>query len=96
MELTEAMRAQARKNHTLLLQCIAEVSQKRVADLIGVSEATMSGIKNEQLERIAALVVACGLRLAPITERSYDDDYIRSVHTLAKRALELDPIVRRD
>ena len=83
MSVEDAIRGAARRNHSLLLRCIAEVSQKRVAALIGVSETTMSDMKNDQLERIAALIAACGLKLTPVTHQTYDESYIGALKTLA-------------
>lgn len=93
--VSDSIRAKARKNHALLLRCMAEVSQKRVATLIGVSETTMSNIKNDDLERFAALVAACGLKLAPVTDQTYDEAFISALKTLAAIGLGRGD-VRRD
>lgn len=81
--ISDSIRDRARRNHTVLIRCLAEVSQSRVAELIGVSQTTMSGIKADQLERFAALIAACGLKLAPVTDQTFDETYISALKTLA-------------
>lgn len=73
----------AHKNHTMLLRRLARVSQKRAADLIGVSETTMNSIKDGQLERFAALTAALGMKLVPVTDQTFDESFITALKTLA-------------
>ena len=81
--MDDVMRALTRRNNSILLRCFAEVSQKVVADRIGVSEATISSIKSDQLERFAAIVAACGLKLVPITAQTYDESFVEALKTIA-------------
>ena len=83
MSIDDSLRGAARRNHSLLLRGLAEVSQKRMADLIGVSETTMSAMKSDQLERLSVLIAACGLKLSPITHQTFDESYISALKTLA-------------
>ena len=92
MSIEDSIRASARRNHSLLLRGIADVSQKRIAALIGVSETTMSDMKNDQLERVAALIAACGLKLSPVTHQTYDESYIGALKTLASVGLGRAPV----
>jgi predicted XRE-type DNA-binding protein len=85
--VSELIRNRAQRNHTLLLQGMAAVSQKRVAELIGVSTTTMSDMKAEHLERFSALVAACGLKFAKVTDVTYDESYVSALKTLASVAL---------
>jgi hypothetical protein len=87
IRVSDVIRVIAQRNHSALLSGMAEVSQKRVADLIGVSEPTLSTMKSEQLERFAALAAACGLKLVPITEHTFDEDHIRALETLVAISL---------
>lgn len=93
-DISETIRGRTRSNHTMLLKCMSEVSQKRIAALIGVSETTMSDMKSDHLERFAALVAACGLKLAPTSDQTYDESYISALKTLAAVGLGREP--RRD
>ena len=53
----------------------------------------MSGMKDDdKLDRLGALIAACGLKLAPASEQTFDAPYIDALRTLAKRGLELAPI----
>lgn len=88
--ISEAIRGAARRNHTLLLRGLAEVSQKKVAELIGVSPATMTDLKTDHLERFCALVAACGLRFSKTTDVTYDESYVGALKTLACVALGRD------
>ena len=85
--MSDGLRRMAQRNHSALLRGLAEVGQRRVADLIGVSESTVSGMKNDQLERFSALLAACGLKAVPSSERSLGDDHIQALETLAAMAL---------
>lgn len=82
----EQLRRVAQRNHSALLSGLAQVSQKRVADLVGISESALSEFK-DRLERYAAIAAACGLKLVPITDRTLDDDYIQAVETIAAKHL---------
>jgi hypothetical protein len=86
----EQLRRVAQRNHSALLSGLAQVSQKRVADLIGVSEATLSTMKNEQLERFAAFAAACGLKVVAITDQTYKSAHVDALKTLASIALDRD------
>ena len=77
----------AKRNHSALVRGISTVSGKRVADLIGVSESTLSGMKSEHLERFSALAAACGLKFVSTSERSLDERHISALETLAAIAL---------
>lgn len=81
--ISESIRGKAQRNNSMLLRCMAEVSQKRVAELIGVSETTLSNMKSDNLERFAALVAACGLRLVACTDQTYDESAVSALKTLA-------------
>ena len=89
--IAEVIRKGARRNHSLLVRGMAQVSQKRVADLIGISEGTLSTLKAEQLERLAALIAACGLKLSAVTDQTFDEAYISALKTLATVGLGHEP-----
>lgn len=77
----------AHRNQAQLLRCLGDVTQRSAAELIGVSETTLSEWKNAHVERFCALAAACGLRLVPVTDRSIDDEHLRALETLAGIAL---------
>lgn len=90
-DLNGAVLNNARRNHAAILRGMQAVTQKRVADLIGVSESVLSEFKNNHLERAAAVIAACGLRCIPCTDQSFDESYITALKTLAAVGLGADP-----
>lgn len=86
--LCPELRENARKNETVLLHSLAELSQKAVADRLGVSEATVSRMKSEgQLENMSALLAAMGLKLVPCDAEAFTPEYIAALRTLAQRGI---------
>jgi hypothetical protein len=86
-DVSENVRRAGQRNQTALLRGLTEVSQKRAAELLGISESAMSDFKRDQLERFCALAAVCGLRFVPVTDRTIDDDHINALETLAAIAL---------
>ena len=80
----------ARKNHTLILQALAKVSQEKVAELVGISGSTLSVFKGEQMERMSAVLAACGLKVVLSTDESIGADKIWALRILARDALDVD------
>lgn len=63
--LTPEQAEKARKIESLLLQALANVGQKQVAEACGISESTVSRWKDGDLARTAASLVAMGLKVVP-------------------------------
>lgn len=77
-----------------LLSALAEVSQVKVAALMGVSEGTVSGFKSSargasQIELTSKLIAALGLRLVPADALIQDPEELAALRTLARKALDL-------
>lgn len=90
--MSESIRAATRRNASLLAKSMASTSQRRVAELMGISESTLSGMKDDdKLDRIGALIAACGLKLAPVGEQTFDAPYINALRTLATIGLQHAP-----
>lgn len=89
--LSPAIAERARKNHTAILQALAEVSQARVAELMGVSEATVSRIKSKDLEEISAFIAACAIKCTPESLECWPKDYMRALHVLAGMQIQNPP-----
>ena len=64
-ELSPAQQENARKNERAILHAVASVSQKRVADLSGISETRLSRLKDGDLEKYCAALAALDLKLVP-------------------------------
>lgn len=86
--VSEIDRASARKNETAILHALAEVSQKAVADRLGVSESTVSRMKSDgQIENMAGFLAAMGLKVVPERAETFDPAYIDALRTLARRGV---------
>jgi DNA-binding transcriptional regulator YdaS (Cro superfamily) len=81
--VSPAIAERARKNHTSILRSLAQVSQARAAELIGVSETTVSRFKDGGLEQAAALLAACGLKCVPQEMQCFDPEYVRALKVMA-------------
>jgi hypothetical protein len=90
-DLAPTVRTLAQRNHALILRGMADVTQRRVAELIGISESVLSEFKDKHLERAAAVIAACGYRITPCTDQSYPEAYIAALKTLAAVGLEGEP-----
>jgi hypothetical protein len=82
-DLAPSVRSLAHRNHGMVLRGMAEVTQRRVAELVGVSESVLSEFKSQHLERLCAVIAASGLRIAPCTEHNYPDEYIDALKVQA-------------
>lgn len=63
--LSPTIAERSRKNHAAILRSLAAAGQARVAALIGVDDSTITRIKDGQLERLAAVLAASGLKVVP-------------------------------
>lgn len=88
MPVSQSIEALTRRNHTTILRAMALVSQKRVAELVGVSDTTISRLKDDDLERLAAILAACNLVAQPNSFKSVDPDRLRALTILAREALD--------
>lgn len=77
----------ARKNLQSILQALATVGQASVAEAIGVSESTVSRMKDGELERLAQLLAALGLKVVPEAVKCYEPAFIESIFQLAKQRM---------
>ena len=82
----------ARQNHTTILRAMAATSQVRIAELVGVSEATVSRFKDVDgtLEKLTVLAAACGVRFVLADACQVDMKRLQALSVLAARAIELD------
>lgn len=74
----------ARKNASAILRAVAAVKQVRVAELLGVSETTVSRLLSEgEMDRIGQVLAACRLKVVPETDPTVDADLLQSLAVLA-------------
>lgn len=70
---------------------LAAAGQARVAALIGVDDSTITRIKDGQLERLAAVLAASGLKVVPEDHQTLAPEYVRALQVLAVRGVENAP-----
>lgn len=74
----------SRKTLSVILQALASVGQKPVADAIGKSEATVSRMKDGDLQSFSLLLTTIGLKPVPIEAVCHDADYLKHLEYFAE------------
>lgn len=59
-------------------------TQRNVAQVLGVSEATVSRIKTEKLEDAITLLYHLGFKVVPQDMKCYPAEYVQALHTMAR------------
>lgn len=80
--------ARARKNHAAILQGLASAGQAKVAETLGVSESTVSRMKDCDLAQTARLLSVCGLKVVPAHFRCVDPRYMDAILVLAGQHID--------
>lgn len=81
-------RETARKALAFLFQRLSSVGQAGIADALGTSEATLSRIKNNDLETLCLIVALCGGKIVPSNVRCYRPQDIQPLLDLAKQRMD--------
>lgn len=81
--VSPAIQQRAQRNQTAILSAMAQVSQSKVAELMGTSESTVSRFKDKDLPEISAFLAACGMKAVSQSMQCFDPEYIRALKTLA-------------
>lgn len=76
----------ARKIVGLIFQRLSSVGQNTVADALGVSEATVSRMK-ETAPQFAGMLVFLGLKVVPAAMHCYDEKTLGSIMVLAQQRM---------
>lgn len=82
--LSAAVAETARKNERAVLHALARISQTRVAESMGVSDSTITRLKDGGIEQAALLLAACGLKVVPTGMRCFREDKVHALLTLAR------------
>jgi hypothetical protein len=77
--------ARARKNEKIVLQRLASVGQKPIADAIGVHESTVSRLKEGAISQFAQALAAMNLKIVPTEMKCYRPEDIEPYIQLAKQ-----------
>ena len=86
--MNEGLLKTARRNHSAILKALAKVGQERIADALGISGSSLSVFKSEHLERLSAVLAACGLKVVLETDESTSADELWALKVLAMKALD--------
>lgn len=80
----------ARQIEVKLLQRLADHGGAHLAAVTGLSEATVSRLKNEHLGNFAKLLTALGLKVVDEGVKCYQPDIVNAWRTLAKAGIDHD------
>lgn len=83
-QLSPSIAEIARKNEQTVLHALAQRSQTKVAELLGVADSTVTRFKDGGLEQAAALLAACGLKVVPVDMQCFPRDKVNALLTLAR------------
>lgn len=84
--LSPAIAERSRKNATAIFRAIASTKQVRLAELLGVSEATVSRLLSEgEIERIGQLLAACRLKVVHEDAQTVEPELMQALSVLAAR-----------
>lgn len=86
-QLSDSAASLARKNESAVLRALAEHSQARIAEQLGVDASTVSRFKDGGLAQAAALLAACGLKVVPISMQCFPQEKVGALLTLARAHL---------
>lgn len=81
----------SRKNLTVILKALSVKGQAVAADCMGVSESTVSRMKDGELEKLSGLLAAIGLKVVPTNMHCYPEAEIEALRILARRSDVLRP-----
>lgn len=87
-EYCPTLASRSRKTHAVILQALSSKGQRPVAEALGVSEATVSRMKVEDLERFAAFLTAIGLKPVPLENRCYPPQHIQHLEYFAQLGMK--------
>lgn len=76
----------SRKTVSLIFQRLASAGQVTVAQALGVSEATVSRMK-EEVPRLSAMLSVLELKVVPADMRCYDEKTLTAVLELARQRM---------
>lgn len=91
-ELSLTPTERARKAYSNVLRATQEPgTQRNVAQVLGVSETTVSRIKTEKLEDAVTLLYHLGFKVVSQDMKCYPADYVTALHTMARMQMQHSP-----
>jgi hypothetical protein len=82
-ELSPQPDERARKNLAAIFQALSQTGQSNVAKDLGVSEPTLSRMKEKDLPETAKLLSLCKLKVVPQDFRCVSREYLSGLETFA-------------
>ena len=77
----------ARKTVQCVLQALASSPASAIATASGMTESTISRLKNEHLRGFAVVLAHAGLKIVPADKQCFDPEYVKAIQTLAQAEL---------
>lgn len=87
-EVSAAVGDMSRKIERAVLHALAEHGQAHAALIMGVSESTVSRMKDGQLEALSRLLAAVGLKVVPAHYKCLDPVKAQAMVTLYEAAMQ--------
>jgi AraC-like DNA-binding protein len=89
--LSLSSQERARKAHARVLQALQEPGTARtIAQVMGVSEATISRIKTEKIEDALALLYQLGFKVVEQDRHCVQADYLKALQVMAREHMRRD------
>ncbi len=89
-ELSLSGDGNARENLSAIFSALASKGQGAIAQVMGISDSSMSRWKSDEIPVMAKFLGALGLKVVPETHVCVDPEYLRSLRTFARKGLEAD------
>lgn len=86
--MNDSIRDLARENKSAVRSALARVTQTKAAEAMGISDTTLGDWLEKHQERLAHVLAAVGLKVVPVSEKTYDPKRIASLIDLAGAGIE--------
>jgi len=85
--VSDSFDTKSRKNASVILQALAAVGQTQVAHSCNVADSTISRLKDGQIDVLAKVLAACGLKVVDESEITISPTNVAAMETLFKAAV---------
>lgn len=85
--MKESVTNLCKKNETAIKNALGRVGQTRIADLVGLSDTTISRWKDNDAEKVAGILAAAGLMVVSEDTPDIDAGYLAALEYIARRAI---------
>lgn len=87
-KLSEKQEERSRKNYSIIMQGLASVGNKAVANAIGCDESTISRMKPEKFQEFSDMLAVMGLKVVSENMKCFNQKDIETILHQAKRWME--------